>query len=142
MIFNKKLNMGMVGGGPGAFIGEVHRKAARMDGKVQLVAPPHTACIECTMSMRDYKNMWRRYSCSLEEISIIEKKMPALPTTTSIIAGIQIQEFIKAIHEIKGTGIGDMMGGKLWAYNGLNEVVDILHIKKRENCNVCGFFEY
>jgi len=29
--------MGMVGGGPGAFIGEVHRKAARMDGGVELV---------------------------------------------------------------------------------------------------------
>jgi predicted dehydrogenase len=30
--------MGMVGGGPGAFIGEVHRKAARLDGQVDLVA--------------------------------------------------------------------------------------------------------
>jgi predicted dehydrogenase len=30
--------MGMVGGGPGAFIGEVHRKAARMDGGIELVA--------------------------------------------------------------------------------------------------------
>jgi len=30
--------MGMVGGGPGAFIGEVHRKAARMDGGVELVS--------------------------------------------------------------------------------------------------------
>lgn len=29
--------MGMVGGGPGAFIGEVHRKAARMDGQIELV---------------------------------------------------------------------------------------------------------
>lgn len=29
--------MGMVGGGPGAFIGEVHRKAARMDGQVEFV---------------------------------------------------------------------------------------------------------
>jgi predicted dehydrogenase len=28
----------MVGGGPGAFIGEVHRKAARMDGGIELVA--------------------------------------------------------------------------------------------------------
>ena len=26
---DRKLRMGMVGGGPGAFIGEVHRKAAR-----------------------------------------------------------------------------------------------------------------
>jgi predicted dehydrogenase len=30
--------MGMVGGGPGAFIGEVHRKAARLDGHIELVA--------------------------------------------------------------------------------------------------------
>jgi hypothetical protein len=28
----------MVGGGPGAFIGEVHRKASRMDGGIELVA--------------------------------------------------------------------------------------------------------
>ena len=30
--------MGMVGGGPGAFIGPVHRLAAEMDGKIQMVA--------------------------------------------------------------------------------------------------------
>ncbi len=34
----KILKMGMVGGGPGAFIGEVHRKAARMDGGIVLAA--------------------------------------------------------------------------------------------------------
>ena len=34
----RKLRMGMVGGGPGAFIGEVHRKAARMDGQIEVVA--------------------------------------------------------------------------------------------------------
>lgn len=33
-----KLKYGMVGGGPGAFIGEVHRIAARMDGLAELVA--------------------------------------------------------------------------------------------------------
>jgi predicted dehydrogenase len=30
--------MGMIGGGPGAFIGAVHRKAALMDGHIELVA--------------------------------------------------------------------------------------------------------
>ena len=35
---DRKLRMGMVGGGPGAFIGEVHRKAARMDGMAEIVA--------------------------------------------------------------------------------------------------------
>ena len=33
----RKLRMGMVGGGPGAFIGGVHRAAARLDGKIELV---------------------------------------------------------------------------------------------------------
>ena len=35
---DRKLRMGMVGGGPGAFIGDVHRKAARMDGQIEIVA--------------------------------------------------------------------------------------------------------
>lgn len=39
--------MGMVGGGQGAFIGEVHRWAARLDGKIELV---------CGAFSRDAKN--------------------------------------------------------------------------------------
>ena len=35
---NRKLRMGMVGGGNDAFIGVVHRKAAIMDGKIEFVA--------------------------------------------------------------------------------------------------------
>ncbi len=37
-IYGRALKMGMVGGGPGAFIGEVHRKAARLDGQIEIVA--------------------------------------------------------------------------------------------------------
>ncbi|MDD5327012.1 MAG: Gfo/Idh/MocA family oxidoreductase [Phycisphaerae bacterium] len=38
MKLNRKLRMGMVGGGPGAFIGDVHRRASRLDGEIELVA--------------------------------------------------------------------------------------------------------
>ena len=38
MAGQRKLRMGMVGGGPGAFIGPVHRIAAELDGKIELVA--------------------------------------------------------------------------------------------------------
>lgn len=38
MARQQKLRMGMVGGGPGAFIGPVHRIAAELDGKIELVA--------------------------------------------------------------------------------------------------------
>jgi predicted dehydrogenase len=36
-MMNRKLRMGMVGGGNGAFIGAVHRLAALMDGQIELV---------------------------------------------------------------------------------------------------------
>jgi len=64
--------MGMVGGGPGAFIGEVHRKAARMDGGVEIVAGAfhidpaksaemgRTLCIDPARAYPDYKTMIKK----------------------------------------------------------------------------------
>jgi len=69
---DRKLRMGMVGGGPGAFIGEVHRKASRMDGGVDLVAgafdiDPRRSkkmgrqlCIDPRRTYRDYREMIAR----------------------------------------------------------------------------------
>jgi len=38
MSLRRKIRYGMVGGGPGAFIGAVHRQAAALDGEIELVA--------------------------------------------------------------------------------------------------------
>ena len=38
MSLGRRIRYGMVGGGPGAFIGAVHRKAAALDGEIELVA--------------------------------------------------------------------------------------------------------
>ncbi|MFV1981326.1 MAG: gfo/Idh/MocA family oxidoreductase, partial [Rhodothermia bacterium] len=38
MTASSKIRYGMVGGGPGAFIGAVHRNAAALDGEIDLVA--------------------------------------------------------------------------------------------------------
>ncbi|MDD4870501.1 MAG: Gfo/Idh/MocA family oxidoreductase [Kiritimatiellae bacterium] len=69
---NRPLRMGMVGGGPGAFIGEVHRKAARLDGGVEIVAgafhidPAKSAemgrilCIDPARAYPDYKTMIKK----------------------------------------------------------------------------------
>jgi len=66
---DRTLKMGMVGGGPGAFIGDVHRKAARMDGGIELVAGAfdinprkskqmgREQCIDSKRSYPDYKTM-------------------------------------------------------------------------------------
>ena len=36
--WTRKLRMGMIGGGQGAFIGGVHRLAAALDGQIELTA--------------------------------------------------------------------------------------------------------
>ena len=46
MASDRPLRMGMVGGGPGAFIGEVHRKASRMDGGIVTVAGAFSRSVE------------------------------------------------------------------------------------------------
>jgi len=38
MAENRKLRLGLAGGGPGAFIGAVHRIAAELDGRIEMVA--------------------------------------------------------------------------------------------------------
>ena len=69
---NRQLRMGMVGGGPGAFIGEVHRKAARMDGGVEIVAGAfhidpaksfemgRTLCLDPARAYPDYTTMIKK----------------------------------------------------------------------------------
>ncbi len=37
-MLNRKIKMGLIGGGPGSFIATVHHKAAILDGKIELVA--------------------------------------------------------------------------------------------------------
>jgi predicted dehydrogenase len=47
----KVLKYGMVGGGPGAFIGDVHRKAIALDGKSKIAAGSFSSLKEKTLEM-------------------------------------------------------------------------------------------
>ncbi len=49
----RRIRMGMVGGGPGAFIGGVHRMAARLDGKIELVCGAFSTTREKNMIMSE-----------------------------------------------------------------------------------------
>ncbi|MCL1142885.1 Gfo/Idh/MocA family protein [Shewanella gaetbuli] len=55
MLKNKKVKMGMVGGGKGAFIGVIHRAAAALDSQIELVAGAfssnHQNCIDTGESL-------------------------------------------------------------------------------------------
>ncbi|MEI6121176.1 MAG: Gfo/Idh/MocA family oxidoreductase [Opitutae bacterium] len=74
---NRKIRMGMVGGGRGAFIGAVHRMAAALDGQIELVAGSFSADPEKSrLSGQDlYLNPKRVYG-SYQEMASAEAKLP------------------------------------------------------------------
>jgi predicted dehydrogenase len=74
----RKLKMGMVGGGKGAFIGAVHRMAANLDGKIELVAgafssDPNKSRESGTQLLLDPRRVYGSY----EAMAQAEAKLPA-----------------------------------------------------------------
>ncbi len=75
--FDRKLKMGMVGGGRGAFIGAVHRRAAMLDGGVELVAGAFSSDPERSrLSARDLYVPESRAYGSWQEMIEREKALP------------------------------------------------------------------
>ncbi|MDG5766599.1 Gfo/Idh/MocA family oxidoreductase [Balneolales bacterium ANBcel1] len=73
----RKMRMGMVGGGLGAFIGDIHRKAAIMDGEIELVCGAFSRDAENSRKTGEslYLPDDRVYS-SYEEMIAKEKALP------------------------------------------------------------------
>ncbi len=75
--FPRKLKMGMVGGGRDAFIGAVHRRAAMLEGNVELVAGAFSSTLEKSKaSGRDLLLADDRIYGSYEEMVARESKLP------------------------------------------------------------------
>ncbi len=82
-----KLRYGMVGGGPGAFIGDVHRKAIAMDGKAQIVAGCFSQSHENTLATGDLlglskKRLYPSYSEMIRGEARRKDKMDFLVVVT------------------------------------------------------------
>lgn len=100
----RRLRLGMVGGGQGAFIGAVHRLAARMDDHYELVAAalssdPERAAASATelrlpRSYSDYREMARQESArpdGIEVVAIVTPNHLHAPVATAFLeAGIHV----------------------------------------------------
>jgi predicted dehydrogenase len=73
-----KLRMGMIGGGPGSFIGRIHRMAAELDGEIQLVCGAFSSDPERsrTAGAAMHLNSERVYG-SYAEMMESEQRLPA-----------------------------------------------------------------
>ncbi len=74
---NRKMRMGMVGGGRGAFIGAVHRMAAALDGEIELVCGAFSSDPEKSrLSGQDFFLPENRCYGSFSEMILAEKELP------------------------------------------------------------------
>ncbi|WOD43578.1 Gfo/Idh/MocA family protein [Hwangdonia lutea] len=74
---SRKLRMGMIGGGIGSFIGDVHRKASAIDGMIDLVCGAFSSNAEKSIASGKalYLEADRCYG-SYEEMIVKEKELP------------------------------------------------------------------
>jgi predicted dehydrogenase len=80
----ERLRLGMVGGGPGAFIGAVHRMAARLDDQFELVAGVFTSDPARSRLAADELHVARSYA-GFAEMAQAESKRPDRIDAVSIV---------------------------------------------------------
>ena len=78
MVMRRRIRMGMVGGGAGAFIGDVHRRAAALDGQIELVCGAFSRSADNSRATGEslFLNPERAYG-SWQEMLEQERQRPA-----------------------------------------------------------------
>jgi adenylyltransferase/sulfurtransferase len=101
----------------------------RLDGVARVFDPAVGPCYECTMSDADWRMLEARRSCALLSRDEMEQgKVPTTPTTSSVIAGIQVQEALKMLHG------QDAMSGQGYVFDGTHHQSYVVTYSRLEDC--------
>lgn len=110
-----------------------------LHGVARVFVPGEGACYECTMSEVDYQLLSNRRSCALLTRDEVEQgKIPTTPTVASVIAGIQVQEFIKLLHKERDLPV---LVGRGFVFNGLTHDSYIVEYPVRPDCLAHDHYE-
>jgi len=108
----------------------------RLDGVARVFDSAIGPCYECTMSDVDWKMLEARRSCALLSRSEMEQgKVPTTPTTSSVIAGIQVQEAVKMLHGL------DALSGQGFVFDGTNHQSYVVTYSRLQDCPSHDAFE-
>lgn len=103
-----------------------------LNGFARVFVPGQGACYECTMTEMDWKLINKRKSCALlTHKQMAEGKIPTTPTSSSVIAGIQVQEMLKLLHSDRGL---PTLAGKGFVFNGLTHDSFVVEYQRKEDC--------
>jgi molybdopterin/thiamine biosynthesis adenylyltransferase len=98
-------------------------------GKVQVIIPPDTPCMECGTNLSHGRIVEQRFSCTGNDISLFLPKIGAEITTTSLIGSVQVREAVKVC-----CGHTDKCIRNLVYYDGLNNAMEMLEIEIDPDC--------
>lgn len=103
-----------------------------LNGFARVFVPGHGACYECTMTETDWMLINKRKSCALlTHQQMSEGKIPTTPTSSSVIAGIQVQEMLKLLHSDRGL---PTLAGKGFVFNGLTHDSFVVEYQQKDDC--------
>jgi ThiF family len=101
----------------------------RLEGVARVFDPATGPCYECTMSEVDWKMLAARRSCALLSREARDHGgVPTTPTTSSVIAGIQVQEAVKMLHGLP------TMAGRGFIFEGMNHQSYMVRYSRLEDC--------
>lgn len=105
-------------------------------GIVRVFVPPDSACYECTMSARDHELLAARKTCALlTREEMLEGKVPTTGTSASVVAGMQVQEAIKLLHQdVLRKDKVRSMAGRGFAFNGMTHDSYPIEYPRRDDC--------
>ena len=110
-----------------------------LNGFARVFIPGQGACYECTMTETDWMLINKRKSCALLTHSqMAEGKIPTTPTSSSVIAGIQVQEMLKLLHSDRGL---PTLAGKGYVFNGLTHDSYVVEYQRKEDCMSHDIYE-
>lgn len=98
-------------------------------GKVQVVLPPDTSCLECGMNVTHHRIKDVRYSCTGDHITVFEPKMASDVNTTSIISAVQVQETLKLVN-----GRHERLIRNMFYYDANRNVADVIEVPQDPDC--------
>lgn len=102
-----------------------------LNGFARVFVPPGP-CYECTMTETDWKLINKRKSCALlTHDEMMEGKIPTTPTSSSIIAGVQVQEMLKILHNDRNL---PTLAGKGYVFNGLTHDSFVVEYQLKDDC--------
>lgn len=103
-----------------------------LQGFARVFVPGQGACYECTMTETDWMLINKRKSCALlTHEQMAEGKIPTTPTSSSVIAGIQVQEMLKLLHADRGL---PTLAGRGFVFNGLTHDSFVVEYPVKEDC--------